>query len=78
MPIRGPDCLPFDMQQTTTAEVFLDERKAARFRATVQSTGEVRVPAAQAVRDVPLPKTPEGAIMAHNPPQNPENVGLND
>ena len=45
-----------------------DERKAARFRASVQSTGGVRVPAAHGVRDVPLPKTPEGAIMAHNPP----------
>jgi hypothetical protein len=55
------------MQQTTTTEVCLDERKAARFRASVQSTGGVRVPAAHAVRDVPLPKTPEGAIMAHNP-----------
>jgi hypothetical protein len=45
-----------------------DERKATRFRASVQSTGGVRVPAAHGVRDVPLPKTPEGAIMAHNPP----------
>ncbi len=56
----------------------LDERKAARFRASVQSTGEVRVPAGHAARDVPLPRTPEGAIMAHNPPTIRGMLVLND
>jgi len=51
------------MRQTTTAEVRFDAGKAACFRASVQSTDR-QPPAMHAVRYLPLPKTPEGAILA--------------
>ena len=56
------------MGQATTAKVRLDTGRPARFSASAQSTGWVRLPAAHAVRDIPLPKTQEGAMMAHNQP----------
>jgi hypothetical protein len=51
-----------------TAEVRPDGQTSAFQR--LQRLGAVnwlvRLPAAHAVRDIPLSKTPEGAIMAHN------------
>jgi len=49
----------------------LDDRKATRLSASAQSTGGLP-PGADAVRDLPLPKTPEGATMATNDPESGE------
>jgi hypothetical protein len=60
------------MRQATTGEVRLHERKAARLGASAQSTGGFDRLLRTRVRDLPLPKTPEGAIMATNDPESGE------
>ena len=63
------------MQQTTAAEVRLDADKAARFSASAQSTGLVRLLLRHAVRDLPLLTTGEGAIFGPTTTPNRGNVG---
>jgi hypothetical protein len=61
------------MRQTTTAKVRLDAGKAARFSASAQPTDWCGL-AANAVGDLPLPTTGEGAILGPTTTPNPENV----
>src|SRR5271170_5290224 len=50
----------------TMGEVRLDEGKSACFYAWTRPTGLFRLPAARAIRNLPLAKTPEEAIVASN------------
>jgi hypothetical protein len=63
------------MGQATTAKVRLDAGKAARFTASLQLTGWFDCLLRTRSRDLPLSKTPEGAIMAPQHHRNRGNVG---
>jgi hypothetical protein len=56
------------MRQATTAEVRLDIGKAARFNASVQSTGGFDRLLPHTERDLLLAKTPKGTILASQRP----------
>jgi len=56
------------MRQATTVEVRLDAGKAARFNVSAQSTGGFDRLLPYTERDLPLPKTPKGTILASRRP----------
>jgi hypothetical protein len=58
------------MRQTTTAKVRLEAGKAARFSASARQL--VGTSAAHTVRDLPLPKTPNGVTLAPQQPKSGE------
>jgi hypothetical protein len=59
-------------EQTTTAEARPGAGKEARFSASAAVNPLVRPLAVHAMRDLPLPKTSERAILAHNSPESGE------
>jgi hypothetical protein len=56
------------MRQATTAEVRLDAGKAARFNVSARSNGSFERLLPHTERDLPLPKTPKGTILASQRP----------
>jgi hypothetical protein len=54
------------MRQATTGQVRLEAGKAACFYAAARTTGCFDCQLPHSTRDLPLPKTPEEAILASN------------